>query len=86
MSIEKRKTPYERFEVKQRNLFGLALINTGNIAHSAIVSSEFREAIGGKVINSIDYKVETADSQSERLQVLGVGEHWPIYLEGMEEC
>ena len=24
--------------------------------------------------------------QSEQLQVLGVGEPWPIYLEGMEEC
>ena len=28
----------------------------------------------------------TADGQSDRLKVLGVGETWPIYLEGMEEC
>ena len=34
----------------------------------------------------MDYKVGTADGQSEGLQVLGVGEPWPIYLEGMEEC
>ena len=34
----------------------------------------------------MDCKVETADSQSEGLQVLGVGEPWSIYLEGMEEC
>ena len=33
----------------------------------------------------MDYKVETADVQSEGLQVLGVGEPWLIYLEGMEE-
>ena len=35
--------------------------------------------------NSMDYKVGTADGQSEGLQFLGVGEPWPIYLEGMEE-
>ena len=51
-----------------------------------IVSGEFWEAIGGKISNSMDYKVGTADGQSEGLQVLGVGEPWPIYLEGMEEC
>ena len=28
----------------------------------------------------------TADGQSERLQVLGIGEPWPVYLEEMEEC
>ena len=26
------------FKVKQRNIFGLALIDTGNLVHSAIVS------------------------------------------------
>ena len=51
-----------------------------------IVSGEFWEAIGGKISNSMDYKVGTADSQSEGLQVLGIGEPWPIYLEGMEKC
>ena len=39
-----------------------------------------------KISNSMDYKVGTADGQSEGLQVLGVGEPWPIYLELMEEC
>ena len=34
----------------------------------------------------MDYKVGTADCQSEGLQVLGIGEPWPIYLEGMEDC
>ena len=58
----------------------------GNFVHSAIVSGEFWEAIGGKISNSMGYKVRTADGQSEGLQVLGIGEPWPIYLEGMEEC
>ena len=38
--------------------------------HSAIVSGKFWEAIGGKISNSMDYKVGTADGQSEGLKVL----------------
>ena len=71
---------------KRRNLFRLALLDTGNLVHSAIVSGEFWEAIGGKISNSIDYKVGIADGRSEGLQVLGIGEPWPIYLEEIEEC
>ena len=56
-----------------------------NLVHSAIVLEEFCEAIGGKISNSMDYKVGTAEGQSEGLQVIGVGKPWPIYLEGMEE-
>ena len=57
LSVEKKKTFYARFKVKQRNLFGLALIDTGNLVHSAIVSGEFWEAIGGKINSFLDYKV-----------------------------
>ena len=35
--------------------------------------------------SSRDYKVGTAEGQTDGLQVLGVGEPWPTYLEGMEE-
>ena len=56
MSVEKRKTSYAQFKVKQRNLFVLALIDKANLVHSAIVSGEFWEAIGGNIINSTDYK------------------------------
>ena len=34
----------------------------------------------------MDCKVGTADGQSKGLQVLGMGEPWPIYREGIEEC
>ena len=50
------------------------LINIRNLAHSAIVSGEFWEAIGGKLSKSMDYKVGTTDGQSKELQVLGIGE------------
>ena len=32
------------------------------------------------------FKVGTANNQSQGLQVLGIDEPWPIYLEGIEEC
>ena len=57
----------------------------GNLVHSAIVSGEIWEPIGGKINSAIDYKVGITDGQSKGLQVLGIGEPWPIYLEGIEE-
>ena len=72
--------------MKQRNIFGLVLIDTGNLVHPAIISGEFWEAIEGRINRSMDYKVGTADGQSKGLQILGIGEPWPIYLEGIEEC
>ena len=63
-------------EQQQINLFGLALIDTGNLVHSAIDSGEFWEAIGEQISNSMDYAVGTAEGQSEGLQVLEVGEPW----------
>ena len=86
LNITRKKTLYARFKMKQRNLFGLVLIDTGNLEHSAIVLEEFWEVIGEKISNSMDCKVGTADGQSKGLQVLGEGEPWPIYLEGIEEC
>ena len=81
-----RNLAYAKFKMKQRNIFGLALIDSGNLVHSSIVSADFWESIGGKLAQTMDYRVGTADGQSQGLQVLGIGEPWPIFLEGMEEC
>ena len=86
LNIEKRKTSFACFKVKQQNIFRPALIDTRNLVHSALVSGEFWESLGGKMNKSMDYKNGTADGQSEGLQVLGIGEPWPIYLEGKEKC
>ena len=81
-----RNLAYAKFKMKQRNIFGLALIDSGNLVHSSIVSADFWEALGGKLDHAMDYRVGTADGQSQGLQVLGIGEPWPIFLEGMEGC
>ena len=41
LSTKKRKTPFARFKVIHRNIYGLALITTGNLVHSAIMSWDF---------------------------------------------
>ena len=82
LKVDQKKASYARFKVKQRNIFGLMLIDMGNLVHPSIVSAEFWEAIGGKINRAMDYKVGTA----KELQVLEIGEPWPIFLEGIEEC
>ena len=86
LNDKKRKTSFLRIKMKQQNIFGLALIDTGKLVYSTIVSREFWEVKGGKLSESMDFKVGTADGQSDGLQVLGIGEPWPINLEGMEKC
>ena len=83
LCIQKRKTLFAGFKVKQQHIFGLALIDIGNLVRSAIVSGAFWESIGGKISR---LRVGTANGQSEGLQVFEIGEPWPIYLEGMDEC
>ena len=61
-------------------------MDTGNLNHSAIVSGAFWESLGGKISRPLDHRVGTAEGQSEGLQVFGISEPWPIYLEGMKEC
>ena len=86
LNVDQKKASYARFKVKQRNIFGLVLFDTGNLVHPSILSGEFWEAIRGRINRTMDYKAGTADSQSKGLQVLALGEPWPIYLEGIGEC
>ena len=72
--------------MKQRNIYGLALIDTGNLVHSAIVSWDLWESIRGKINSPMDHRERTTNEKSEGLQVVGVGAPWSVYLEGMEEC
>ena len=85
-NIKKRKTSFAHFKVKQQTFFWTSINRHGNLVHSTIVSRTFWESIGGKISSPMDHRVGTADGQSDGLQVLGVGEPWPIYLEKMEDC
>ena len=41
LNVDQKKTSYARFKVEQRNIFGLSLIDRGNLVHPSIVSGEF---------------------------------------------
>ena len=57
----------------------VALIDTGNLVHSAIVSWDLWESIGGEINTKYGLPID-------KIQVVGVGAPGPVYLEGMEEC
>ena len=44
-----RKTLYVKFKLFQRDIYGLALVDTGNLVKGTLVSSEFWKMIGGKM-------------------------------------
>ena len=73
LSTKKKKTSFARFKVKKRIIYGLLLIDTGNLVHSTIVSWDFWEFIRGKINSPMDHQVGTANGQSEGLQVVGIG-------------
>ena len=41
LNNDQKKTSNARFKVKQRHIFGSALVDTGNLVHTSIVSGEF---------------------------------------------
>ena len=41
LNLDQKKTAYVRFEVKQRNIFGLELNDTRNLVHPSILSGKF---------------------------------------------
>ena len=67
LNVDQKKTSYARFKVKQRNIFGLSLIDMGKLVLQSIVSGEFWEMIGGRINRTMDYKVETAEGQNKEL-------------------
>ena len=56
---------FSPFKVKQRNIYGFALKDTGNLVHSAIVSWNFWKSKGGKINSQKDHCVGTANGKSE---------------------
>ena len=45
-----RKTSYVKFKLFKRDIYGLALVDTGNLVKGTLVSSEFWKMIGGKML------------------------------------
>ena len=66
-----RKTSYVKFKLFKRDIYGLALVDTGNLVKDTLVSSEFWKMIGGKMLEESNARVNTAEKGGKGLRVLG---------------
>ena len=80
-----RKTSYVKYKLCKRDIYGLALVDTRNLVRGTLVSSEFWDTIGGKIIEKSDARVSTAEKGGKGLKVLGKGEQMRFYLDGLDQ-
>ena len=78
-----RKTSYVKFKLFKRDIYGLALVDTGNLVKGTLVSSEFWKMIGGKMLEESNARVNTAEKGGKGLRGLGKGERIRFYLDGL---
>ena len=83
---DKGNTAYARFKWFKRDIFGLALVDTGNLVKSTLVSKEFWDLMGGKVTVKCDLRVGTAEKEGKGLKVIGKGEEFKFFLEGIDKA
>jgi len=55
------KTSYVKFKLFKRNIYGLALVDTGNLVKGTLVSSEFWKMIGEKMLEESNARVYMAE-------------------------
>ena len=79
-----RKTSYVKFKLFKRYLYGLALVNTGNLVKGTLVSSEFWKMIRGKMREESNARVHMAEKGVKGLRVLGKGERIKFYLDDLD--
>ena len=82
---DNRKTSYVKFKLFKRDIYGLALVDTGNLVKGTLVSSEFWKTIGGKMSEESQARVHTVEKGGKGLRVLGKGERMKFYLDGLDK-
>ena len=78
------KTLYVIFKLFKRDIYDLALVNTGNLVKGTLVSSEFWKMIGGKMSEERNTRVNTAEKGGKGLRVLRKGKKIKFYLDGLD--
>ena len=66
-----------KYKLCKRDIYGLALVDIGTM-----VSSEFWDTIGGKMIEKSDARVSTAEKRGKGL---GKGEKMKFYLDELDQ-
>ena len=57
-----------KFKLFKRDVFGLALVDTGNLVKGTLVSSEFCKKIGGKMLEKSNARVYTEEKGGKGLR------------------
>ena len=78
------KTLYVKFMLFKRDIYRLALVDTGNLVKGTLVSSEFWKMMGGKMVEESNARVNTAEKGGKELKVLGKGERIRLYFDGLD--
>ena len=68
------KTSYVKYKLFKRDIYGLALVDTGKLVRGTLVFSEFWDTIGVKMIESSDARMSMTEKGGKGLKVLGKGE------------
>ena len=84
MERDDRKTSHVKFKLFKRDIYGLALVDTGNLVKGTLVSSEFWKMIGEKLLEESNARVNMAEKGGKGLRVLGKGEKIRFYLDGLD--
>ena len=61
-------------------------MDTGNLVQSTLISKEYLDLLGLKLVESTEYYVGTADKSSAGLKILGRCEQVEILLDGMDQA
>ena len=76
---------YAEFKLYKREIYRLALVDTGNLVRATLVSKEFWDEISGDIEEECDFRVGTADKDGEGLKVIGWGKEFKFFLDGIQE-
>ena len=77
---DNRKTYYMKYKLFMRNVYGLALVDTGNIVKGTLLSKEFWELMKGKMSGNSNARVGTAEKGGKGLKVLGEKIKFYLYV------
>jgi len=61
------------------------LVDTGNLVTSTLVSKEFWETLKGKMSGTSNARMDTVEKGGKGLKVLGIGEIFKFYLDGLDQ-
>ena len=75
---DNRKTSFVKYKLFKHDIYGLALVDTGNLVN---VSSEFWKMISENMLEKSNALVSTAEKGGKGIRILGKGERIKFYLD-----